>query len=390
MTLEEAETSADALLEQLDAFKQTLSVSFADIRDKCVEKYGPPEVSQNLGEIQARMEAATTAGKGRLVIDASGTGSGSRPGTGQSSSRPASRQTAPPLPRTVLYQDGKLLPRGSKKAVAAEEEEEQEDDKVLSPAPPSRPSPLKRAPPRRGTPPPSLSPKGKVSLPKEAPKEKPNFKSGLLDFALEGEDHSKEKRLTSASPVEDAQGSGNQQENLKIDIAAALASDLAEVKANSPVGRSSGGVKTPLYSLPARENLITPRTAERRGAPTPKEMQGGLTWRPKSRGGGEGATPSRPASRPSSSMEGPPATTSGLTSRVSSSIGFHVKSDASVSGVMSGTDKANQAMAEMKKASAMVTKAEGLASLFSLGTRPQSAAEQQRAKAKARRGMLKK
>ena len=130
--------------------------------------------------------------------------------------------------------------------------------------------------------------------------------------------------------------------------------------------------------------VLTPRTATLRGAPTDRERKGGLTWRrPDSRQGSEAG------SRPGSSRGETPVAVAA--SRNSSSLGFNLNRSSSRQGGTATEDNGDKAMSEIKKAMAASTKstAETMASLFSHQARPTTAEAQQRAKAKARRGMRK-
>lgn len=89
MNFQEAEKSAEDLLAQLDAFKANLTVDFRKIKDKCEAKYGPQEIK--LSSAAAPENRTSKAGKGRLVIDASGPSS--RPGSSRGVSKEKARDS---------------------------------------------------------------------------------------------------------------------------------------------------------------------------------------------------------------------------------------------------------------------------------------------------------
>ena len=172
-------------------------------------------------------------------------------------------------------------------------------------------------------------------------------------------------------------------------VAQAYAAVLSRLQLDQIDGAASGtSSQSRSHTLPTAATLLTPRTATLRGAPTERERKGGLTWkRPDSRQGSEAG------SRPGSAR----GTTAGgdtVAARSVSSLGFNLQRPSS-RGPQS-TDSGDRAVSEMKKAMAASTKsnAEAMASLFAVpsrGTavRPTTAEAEQRAKAKARRGMLK-
>lgn len=443
MHFQEAEKSAQDLLAQLDAFKANLTVDFRKIKDKCEEKYGPPEVK--LASVIPE-QRTSKAGKRRLVIDASGPSS--RPGSSlgvsgvASSSGPHQTEVVQkekvrdsfaallePEPKPMARIDRERLEiilavlhyiiliitlDGRIERESNARSRKQERKSPLAPTPPSRPSPGDKPRGRGGrTPEPSgpSTPK-EISLP--SPVRPPPIKSSLLDFALEGEDAAeteankaslrKEKKSPS-SPAEVLQHKDEDKERdgLEAEMMAGIEADMAEVsRAHAEVvsrlqlDQVDAQVSDPNPSrsspVPAAAKLLTPRTAALRGAPTERERKGGLTWkRPDSRQGSEAG--SRPGSARDTAAAGGNA---GATGRSVSSLGFNLQRSSSQGP--GPNDPGDQAVSEIKKALAASNKSntETMASLFTLpqrgnaaGARPTTAEAEQRAKAKARRGILK-